>query len=94
MDIWSNLIYLCSYQRLGRSSRYVEHAKNQKRALTADEGWTLRGAIQSHIDVYASESTYREVGRAFPYLVAKEHASGGGDVRKSRISTSALSYIS
>ncbi|EGO28417.1 hypothetical protein SERLADRAFT_458787 [Serpula lacrymans var. lacrymans S7.9] len=43
-------------------------------------GWTLGGAIQSHIDVYVSLPTFREVQRAFPYLVSKEFASGGGDV--------------
>ncbi|KAK2461686.1 hypothetical protein APHAL10511_006149 [Amanita phalloides] len=43
-------------------------------------GWTLRGAIQSHIDVYLSQETYVEVRRSYPYLVAKEFASGGGDV--------------
>ncbi|KAJ3548556.1 hypothetical protein NMY22_g1220 [Coprinellus aureogranulatus] len=31
-------------------------------------------------DIYASEHTFIEVQRAFPYLVAKEFASGGGDV--------------
>lgn len=44
-------------------------------------GWTLGSAIQQHIDVYVSQATFREVQRAFPYLVAKEFASGGGDVR-------------
>ncbi|KAF8559358.1 hypothetical protein OG21DRAFT_1431426 [Imleria badia] len=43
-------------------------------------GWTLGSAIQQHIDVYVSEATFREVQRAFPYLVAREFASGGGDV--------------
>ncbi|KAG9314608.1 PRELI-like family-domain-containing protein [Chiua virens] len=43
-------------------------------------GWTLGGAIQKHIDVYLSQDTLRGVQRAFPYLVAKEFASGGGDV--------------
>ncbi|PFH54760.1 hypothetical protein AMATHDRAFT_72527 [Amanita thiersii Skay4041] len=43
-------------------------------------GWTLCGAIQPHIDVYASQDTYTEVQRSFPYLVSKEFASGGGDV--------------
>lgn len=38
------------------------------------------GAIQSHIDVYVSEATLGEVNRAFPYMVSKEFASGGGDV--------------
>ncbi|KAJ2933597.1 hypothetical protein H1R20_g3480, partial [Candolleomyces eurysporus] len=42
--------------------------------------WTLNKAIQSHIDLYVSEHTFVEVQRAFPYLVAKEFASGGGDV--------------
>ncbi|KAF8898473.1 beta-lactamase-like protein [Infundibulicybe gibba] len=43
-------------------------------------GWTLQGAIQPHIDVYVSQATFTEVQRSFPYLVAKEFASGGGDV--------------
>ncbi|TFY83986.1 hypothetical protein EWM64_g46 [Hericium alpestre] len=43
-------------------------------------GWTLGGAIQSWIDVYVSKATFTEVQRSFPYLVAKEYASGGGDV--------------
>lgn len=43
-------------------------------------GWTLRSAIQDHIDVYVSQDTFTEVQRSFPYLVAKEFASGGGDV--------------
>ncbi|EJD04263.1 uncharacterized protein FOMMEDRAFT_121904 [Fomitiporia mediterranea MF3/22] len=43
-------------------------------------GWTLHGNIQPYIDIYASQATYNEVGRAFPYLVSKEFASGGGDV--------------
>lgn len=43
-------------------------------------GWTLRGAIQSHIDLYVSQTTLGEVVRSFPYLVSKEFASGGGDV--------------
>lgn len=48
--------------------------------LIAFEGWTLGNAIQSHIDVYVSQETFTEVNRSFPYLVAKEFASGGGDV--------------
>ncbi|KAI0651548.1 beta-lactamase-like protein [Trametes meyenii] len=43
-------------------------------------GWTLHGAIQPHVDLYVSLETYQEVGRAFPYLISKEFASGGGDV--------------
>ncbi|GJE87715.1 MBL fold metallo-hydrolase [Phanerochaete sordida] len=43
-------------------------------------GWTLRSAIQSHVDLYVTMHTFQEVQRAFPYLVSKEFASGGGDV--------------
>ncbi|ETW87619.1 hypothetical protein HETIRDRAFT_306066 [Heterobasidion irregulare TC 32-1] len=42
--------------------------------------WTLNGVIQPHIDVYVSKATFTEVQRSFPYMVAKEFASGGGDV--------------
>ena len=44
-------------------------------------GWTLGKAIQEHIDVYVSQTTFEEIQRSFPYLVSKEFASGGGDVR-------------
>lgn len=40
--------------------------------------------IQPHIDVYLSLATFSEVERTFPYLVAKEQASGGGDVPEFR----------
>jgi hypothetical protein len=43
-------------------------------------GWTLNCHIQSYIDIYLSTATFKEVQRAFPYLVSKEFASGGGDV--------------
>lgn len=43
-------------------------------------GWTLHGKIQDHIDIYLSRETFAEVKRSFPYLVAKEFATGGGDV--------------
>ncbi|PCH33347.1 hypothetical protein WOLCODRAFT_111660 [Wolfiporia cocos MD-104 SS10] len=43
-------------------------------------GWTLHGAIQPYIDLYVSMATFKEIQRAFPYLVSKEFASGGGDV--------------
>ncbi|EKM60808.1 uncharacterized protein PHACADRAFT_246965 [Phanerochaete carnosa HHB-10118-sp] len=43
-------------------------------------GWTLRGAVQPHVDLYVTMHTFQEVQRAFPYLVSKEFASGGGDV--------------
>ncbi|KAF7306566.1 Lactamase-B domain-containing protein [Mycena indigotica] len=42
--------------------------------------WTLDTRIQSHIDIYVSEATFIEIKRAFPYLVSKEFASGGGDI--------------
>jgi len=48
--------------------------------LTESIGWTLNANIQTHIDVYLSAATFTEVQRAFPYLVFKEFASGGGDV--------------
>lgn len=51
--------------------------------LTEALGWTLNANIQTHIDVYLSAATFTEVQRAFPYLVSKEFASGGGDVRAS-----------
>ena len=44
--------------------------------------WTLKGQIQQFIDVYVSQATYTEVVRSFPYMVSKEFASGGGDVRE------------
>lgn len=43
-------------------------------------GWTLKGAIQDHVDVYVSRLTFLEVERSFPYMVSKKFASGGGDV--------------
>lgn len=49
-------------------------------------GWTLRGSIQAYIDVYVSQATFTEVERSFPYMVAREFASGGGDVRGSQCS--------
>ena len=43
-------------------------------------GWTLGGAIQPHVDIYLTEETFESVKIAFPYLVQKEFATGGGDV--------------
>ncbi|KAF8845359.1 hypothetical protein BDN67DRAFT_987068 [Paxillus ammoniavirescens] len=43
-------------------------------------GWTLGGAIQQHIDIYVSQTIFKEIQRTFPYLVSREFASGGGDV--------------
>ncbi|EUC67173.1 RINT-1 family protein [Rhizoctonia solani AG-3 Rhs1AP] len=47
-------------------------------------GWTLGKSIQAHIDIYVSAFTFKEVQRSFPYLVAKEFATGGGDVPEFR----------
>ncbi|CAE6440270.1 hypothetical protein ACGC1H_004730 [Rhizoctonia solani] len=47
-------------------------------------GWTLGKSIQTHIDIYVSAFTFKEVQRSFPYLVAKEFATGGGDVPEFR----------
>ncbi|CUA72366.1 Putative hydrolase C777,06c [Schizosaccharomyces pombe 972h-] [Rhizoctonia solani] len=47
-------------------------------------GWTLGNSIQAHIDVYVSAFTFKEVQRSFPYLVAKEFATGGGDIPEFR----------
>ncbi|RDX56205.1 hypothetical protein OH76DRAFT_1396546 [Lentinus brumalis] len=47
-------------------------------------GWTLGGAIQPHVDIYLTEETFESVKIAFPYLVQKEFATGGGDVPEFR----------
>ena len=49
--------------------------------ISRKSGWTLQGAIQSQIDIYASQATFDEVKRSFPYLVSSQYASGGGDVK-------------
>jgi hypothetical protein len=54
----------------------------------------LRGSIQQFIDVYVSQTTFAEVERAFPYMVAREFASGGGDVRGILTISTPLSYRS
>ncbi|KAG9013901.1 hypothetical protein FRB94_004281 [Tulasnella sp. JGI-2019a] len=46
--------------------------------------WTLNRAIQDYIDIYTSEETFAEIQRAFPYLVTKGFATGGGDVPEFR----------
>ncbi|KAG8982238.1 hypothetical protein FRB90_006927 [Tulasnella sp. 427] len=43
-------------------------------------GWTLNTAIQSHLDIYVNATSFGEIKRAFPYLVSKGFATGGGDV--------------
>ena len=56
-------------------------------------GWTLQGAIQPSIDIYLTQQTLVDISRAFPYLVSKEHASGGGDVRYPRFDASTPSNL-
>ncbi|KAF7310573.1 Lactamase-B domain-containing protein [Mycena chlorophos] len=68
--------------RLGRiDAVLITHAHSDAiNGLDDLRAWTMHGRIQTHIDIYASEATYQEVKRAFPYMVSKEFASGGGDV--------------
>ena len=42
--------------------------------------WTLRGTIQSKIDVYLDHETFKVVQRSFPYLTDTKNATGGGEV--------------
>lgn len=74
------LISLLSYQRSGRSTRYYWVRLSISFSVAPLVGWTLRGAIQPHIDVYLSQETFAGAQRSFPYLVSKQFASGGGDV--------------
>jgi hypothetical protein len=53
----------------------------------------LKGSIQQFIDVYVSQATFAEVERAFPYMVAREFASGGGDVRVSQYNALVTTFI-
>ncbi|SGZ07104.1 BQ5605_C031g10992 [Microbotryum silenes-dioicae] len=43
-------------------------------------GWTLHGSIQKSIPIYATQDTYDEIARCFPYLADRSKATGGGDV--------------
>jgi hypothetical protein len=45
----------------------------------------LKGQIQQFIDVYVSQATFGEVKRSFPYMVSRDFASGGGDVRENPV---------
>lgn len=74
-----------------RGGFYTSYASEA--TIYAVLGWTLGGAIQSHIDVYVSQETFIEVQRSFPYLVAKEFASGGGDVRTVIASQRLFNYV-
>lgn len=53
----------------------------------------MKGTIQQFIDVYVSQATFAEVERAFPYMVAREFASGGGDVRGSQCNALVLTFL-
>ncbi|KAG8895519.1 hypothetical protein FRB99_000500 [Tulasnella sp. 403] len=46
--------------------------------------WTLNKSIQEYIDIYLSTACFSEIKRAFPYLVSKGFATGGGDVPEFR----------
>ena len=72
--------HACSYERSGRPERLVTSCAPVVIDSCRFVGWTLHGAIQPHIDLYVSMHTFTEVQRAFPYLISKEYASGGGDV--------------
>ncbi len=67
------MIFVVGYSIINGYTEYL---------LTPSSGWTLRGSIQKFIDVYASQATFTEVERSFPYMVSREYASGGGDVSK------------
>ncbi|KAM0752640.1 hypothetical protein T439DRAFT_323258 [Meredithblackwellia eburnea MCA 4105] len=43
-------------------------------------GWTLHGSVQKSVAIYASQETFDEISRAFPYLTNAGKATGGGDV--------------
>ena len=63
-----------TYEGSEKSTQYSDHLTD------LFTGWTLHENIQPYIDIYCSQETFIEVQRAFPYLVSKEFASGGGDV--------------
>ena len=42
--------------------------------------WTMSGRVQKHIDIYLTQSTFEKVESAFPYMVDKSFATGGGEV--------------
>lgn len=42
--------------------------------------WTSGGTLQESVPVYLNEETFAVVSRAFPYLVSKANATGGGEV--------------
>ena len=45
----------------------------------------MKAQIQQFIDVYVSQATFDEVKRSFPYMVSRDFASGGGDVRENPV---------
>lgn len=46
--------------------------------------WTIGHAVQSHVDVYLSQTTYDVVSHMFPYLADPAKATGGGGVGQLR----------
>jgi len=42
--------------------------------------WTSTGSVQDTVPIYLNDETFSVVSRAFPYLVSKEQATGGGEV--------------
>lgn len=42
--------------------------------------WTSAGSVQEMVPIYLNEETFAVVSRAFPYLVSKANATGGGEV--------------
>ncbi|CAO3663939.1 unnamed protein product [Umbelopsis vinacea] len=42
--------------------------------------WTSAGSVQETVPIYLSDESFAVVSRAFPYLVSKAHATGGGEV--------------
>lgn len=46
--------------------------------------WTIGRAVQTHVDVYLSPTTYDVVSQMFPYLADPRKATGGGGVGQLR----------
>ncbi|CEH12588.1 Beta-lactamase-like [Ceraceosorus bombacis] len=48
--------------------------------LDALRAWTMRGAIQHHVDVYCTKEAFEGVRNTFPYLIDESKATGSGSV--------------
>jgi hypothetical protein len=42
--------------------------------------WTSGGTLQESVPIYLNDETFAVISRAFPYLVSKANATGGGEV--------------